>query len=260
MIFYFSGTGNSLYVAKMIAEQTNERLISISTNDNSTNFNEYNLNDNEIVGIVYPVYAWGAPKIVTEFIEKLKLNNYRNNYTFCIITCGDSIGNAMNAMEQCLKKKGINLNSGFSVEMPNNYIIMDDVDSKEVEQQKLASTEDTLKQIIDIVKRRVTGEFRIKKGALPWLLTTIVNPLFNKNAINTSKFYAKDTCTSCGICEKVCKCKNIKVDGKPQWGTNCTQCLACIHYCPTKAVQYGKGTENKGRYKNPNVSLNEISK
>jgi NAD-dependent dihydropyrimidine dehydrogenase PreA subunit len=79
-----------------------------------------------------------------------------------------------------------------------------------------------------------------------------------KGASHTEKFYANDKCTGCGICEKVCSLKNIKVAGKPQWGKTCTQCHACIHYCPAKAVQYGKGTEKKGRYKNPKISLQEM--
>lgn len=261
MLFYFSGTGNSLYVAKTIAEHIGEKLVSISNAEtNGNKVHEYSLKDNETVGFVFPVYAWGAPKMVLEFIEKLKLNQYRNNYAFCIITCGDSIGNAMKVTQECLMKKGIDLNSGFSIGMPNNYVIMGDVDSKEIEQIKLEAAEVTLKQILETIESRTKGEFKVKKGALPWLLTGLVNPLFTKNAINTTKFHAKDTCTGCGICEKVCNSNNIKVNVTPQWGNNCTQCLACIHYCPTKAVQYGKGTESKGRYTNPLIGYNDISK
>lgn len=76
--------------------------------------------------------------------------------------------------------------------------------------------------------------------------------------MNTKKFYANDKCTGCGICESVCNCNTIKVDKKPSWGKECTQCLACMHFCPVKAIQYGKGTEKKGRYKNPKVSIAEM--
>ncbi len=260
MIFYFSGTGNSLYAAKNIAHYIGEELVSISAAENTGNeLNEYNLREDEILGFIYPIYAWGPPKIVLEFIEKLKLSNYGENYVFSVATCGGSIGNTMKVMKGYLKKKGINLDSGFSVKMPNNYIMMGDVDSKEVEQEKLTAADETLKYINHTVEQRKAGEFRIEKGVFPWLLTDIINPMFNKNAINTTKFHVNDNCNGCGTCEKVCNCNNIKVHESPQWGSRCTQCLACVHYCPTKAIQYGKETEKKGRYTNPNISIDEIS-
>ena len=259
MIFYFTGTGNSLYAAKSIAQHNNEKLVSISNVLNiADEFYEYNLKKNEIIGFVFPIYAWGPPKIVLEFIEKLKLNNYQNNYIFSVATCGGSIGNTMKVIKDHLKKNDVNLSSGFSIKMPNNYILMGDVDSKEIEKEKLSAADGTLKNINNIIEQRRKGVFIVEKGFLPWLLTGFINPMFNKNTIDTTKFYVNEDCTSCGICEKVCNCNNIKVNEKPQWGKRCVQCLACIHYCPTKAIQYGKGTEKKGRYTNPNINIDEV--
>lgn len=261
MIFYFSGTGNSFYVAKSIAAHNSEELVSIAATVNAGDRKyEYSLKDNEVIGFVYPVYAWGPPKIVLEFIEGLELNNYGNHFTFSVATCGGNIGNTMKVMENSLKKKGISLNSGFSVVMPNNYILMGDVDSKELEKEKLSSADAVLKIINDTIEKKTKGVFELEKGSVPWLLTGLINPMFNKNAINTAKFYADENCNGCGICEKVCNCNSIKLKEKPHWGKDCTQCLACIHYCPSKAIQYGKSTEKKGRYNNPKVSLEEIYK
>jgi ferredoxin len=256
MIFYFSGTGNSLYVAKNIAEYNHEKLIAISKaiRDDNT----YQLADNEVIGFVFPIYAWGPPKIVLEFIEKLKIGNYRKNYVFCVVTCGGAAGNAMKVMSACLSKKGIPINGGFSVIMPNNYILMGDVDSKEKEKEKLSLAEETLQYINYAIEQR-THEFRVKKGRFACLLTGLINPMFNRHAIDPKKFYVNDQCNGCGLCEKVCNCSNIKVKQSPHWGQNCAQCLACIHYCPVKAIQYGKGTEKKGRYTNPNISVDEMS-
>ncbi|HYF75242.1 MAG TPA: EFR1 family ferrodoxin [Candidatus Nitrosocosmicus sp.] len=258
MIFYFSGTGNSLQVARSLAENNGEKLVSIAAAVNGGEAAyEYTLDEEEMVGFVYPVYAWAPPKMVFQFIEGLKLNNYRNNYTFSVATCGENIGKTMEVLADALKNKGIGLDSGFSIAMPNNYIIMGDVDTKEAEERKLAEAEETLKTINRVIRERKRGVFDIKKGFLPWVLTSVINPLFNKNAIDTSKFHADDSCNGCGLCERVCNCRSIKVEGKPRWGEKCTQCLACIHYCPMKAIQYGKGTEKKGRYTNPNVKISE---
>lgn len=255
MIFYFSGTGNSLYVAQKIAQYHNEKLISIAKEFGNTT--TYPLHDHEVIGFVFPIYAWGPPSIVLQFIKKLTLNNQQENYVFCVATCAGSAGNVMKVMNDCLCPKGLQLMSGFSVIMPNNYIIIGDVDSKKRAAEKLALAEKTVQSINDTIEQR-KREFKVKKGTFPWLLTGCINPMFTKRGVNPKKFYANEHCTGCGICAKVCNCHNITVAQKPQWGSICTQCLACLHYCPTRAIQYGKGTEKKGRYTNPNISLAEM--
>ena len=261
MIFYFSGTGNSLYIAKHIALHNSEELVSIATAESTGNTcHEYDLKDKEMIGFVYPVYSWGPPKMVIDFINKLKLNHYKGNYVFSITTCGGSIGDTMKVVSNHLKNRNIELNSGFSIIMPNSYIIMGDVDSKERENHKLAAADQSLEQINLSIQRKTRGEFKLTRGPLPWLLTGVINPLFNKKGIDTSKFHTNGNCSGCGTCAKVCNVNNITMDGTPQWGQRCTQCLACVHYCPAKAIQYGKDTEKKGRYTNPNIKINEMVK
>ncbi len=255
MIFYFSGTGNSLAAAKNIASHHGEALVSMAAAVNSSaKEHAYSLGDNEIIAFVHPVYAWGPPTIVLEFMKKLKLHNYRGNYVFSVVTCGSNIGNTIKVIGACLGQRGISLDSAFSIKMPNNYIIMGDVDKKEVVNRKLLAAGEKLQRINETVARRKKGVFELDKGFLPWLLTGFLNPMFNKAGINTKKFHASENCTGCGTCELVCNCLNIKVEGKPRWGNRCSQCLACIHYCPAEAVQYGKNTKKKGRYTNPDVS------
>ncbi len=260
MIFWFSGTGNSLYIAKSVAQQNGLKLVSIASVVNSgEEFFEYGLEDGEIIGFVFPVYAWAPPRMVLDFISKLKLKNYNNNYTFCVATCGGNVGNTVKVLEESLNKANIKLSAGFSVIMPNNYIVMGNVDSKEKEEKKLAEAENTTKKISEIVSEKKPGMYNVVKGPLPGLFTGLISPMFNKHAIKTDSFYATDKCNGCGICEKVCTCKSIKVDKRPKWGKECNQCLACIHFCPTKAIQFGKGTERKGRYINPNINISEMS-
>lgn len=256
MIFYFSGTGNSLYVAKDIEKNQNEKVISISNeiNKNKQQY-EYELKEQESIIFIYPIYAWAPPSMVIEFISKLKLINYEDNYICSIATCGEDIGNTMNYFDTVLKNVGLSLNSGFSVVAPNNYMIIGDVDNKEVENKKLLELDKELVIINGIISKKEVGLFKAEKGKIPKITTGIINPFFNKYARNTSKFYANENCTGCKICEKVCNSKCIKVNEKPIWKDGCSQCLACINYCPTKAIQYGKNTLNKGRYTNPNIKV-----
>lgn len=259
MIFYFSGTGNSLAVTKTISTKQKEEFISIAALMSKGN-NEYkfNLKENETIGFIYPVYAWAPPKMVLNFISKLTFSNYNKNYTFSIATCGENIGNTMKVLSNSLNKKGITLNSGFSITMPNNYIILGNTDSKEIVDKKLRDAEAYLEKINGIIRDKKQGVYELEKGILPSMLTNVINPMFNKHAMDTTKFSVSDKCTSCKLCEKICNCNNITVADKPKWGNKCSQCLACIHYCPVEAIQYGKNSNKKGRYTNPDVSPAEM--
>lgn len=254
MIFYFSGTGNSLYAAQYIAKHLNQRLISIVGEfDKKKPFFEYTMQEDGLLGFVFPVYAWGPPRIVLDFLTRLKVSGSKP-YVFSLSTCGDEEGYTTRIMQKALNKNGLHLDSAFSLIMPNNYIVGFDVDPKDLEQEKLRKAEQKLQTISSVLKERRKGVFDIIPGKLSGLKTSIVNPLFNHFARNTKSFYATDQCTKCGLCESVCPLHTITVQDKPIWGRDCTQCLACIHHCPVQAIQYGKGTIRKGRYVNPYVN------
>ena len=73
------------------------------------------------------------------------------------------------------------------------------------------------------------------------------------------KFTADGKCTGCGLCAKVCPVQNIKIENqRPCWRHGCEQCLACIHWCPCEAIEYGKNTIGRTRYRNPNVKVEDI--
>lgn len=96
MIFYFSGTGNSLYVARKLQEIDGSELIDIADALNKKRFN-YNVKENEKIGFIFPVYFYGLPNLVTEFVDKLKIESDKEPFIYSVITCGSAIGNADNA-------------------------------------------------------------------------------------------------------------------------------------------------------------------
>lgn len=260
MIFYFSGTGNSLYAAKYLAQGSGEEVVSIAAalNSGAASF-EYTLQAEESVGFVFPVYAWGPTAMALEFVGRMELANYRDNYVFAVITCGGAIGKSMDVFREALQKKGLPLHSGFSVAMNSNYILMGDAPGREEAAAVLNKAEEKLREIREAVGQKARGIFKVAPGPLPGLLTSLVYPMFNKHALTTKSFYANDKCNGCGICARVCNTNTITVtDNKPQWGERCSQCLACLNLCPVKAIQSGKGTEKKGRYANPRININEL--
>lgn len=251
MIFYFTGTGNSLYVARNIAQCQEETLIPIAKEiEKNKSLFEYQLKENELLGFVFPIYAWGPPKIVLNFIDRLSISGSKP-YVFYVSTCGDEEGNTCDVIQKKLSKKGLNLSSAFTLAMPGNYMVGFNIESNEIIADKLEKSKETLKQINTLLKERQKGVFQIKKGKGAWLKSGIINLLFNGFALNASRFYATDKCTGCKICEKVCPIHTITVENKPVWKKECTQCFGCINNCPVQAIEYGKATIGKGRYVHP---------
>jgi len=250
MIFYFSGTGNSQHAARVIASAQGETLLSIPRElDQPTPELVYPLQENETIGLVYPVHAWGPPRLVLDFVSRLKVDDHP--YIFSVNTCGDEEGHATKILQKALARRGLTLASAFCLKMPNNYIAGFDVDPQELADTKIRQAEDQLTHINAVIAERKTAVFELYPGKMPGLKSHLINPLFNRFAMGTGPFFATDDCTSCGLCEQLCPVHTIKVKGKPRWSKACTQCLACIHRCPVKAIQYGKSTINKGRYVYP---------
>lgn len=260
MIAYFSGTGNSLYVAKELASTIDDQIISVAseTLKSSSNYT-YNLKDGERIGIVFPVYSWGAPDQVIKWLSNSNFNFEGDSYAYVIVTCGADIGNAVNPIEKLLSSKGIKLNLSYSIAMPNNYMVMGDVYDKNTEAKLLESSSVTISEIASLITNYTSGVQNVTKGGIPAIKTSAINFLFNKFAKDTKNFKVSSACTSCGICEQICPTATIKLEnGKPVWNGDCAQCLACLNYCPVKAINYGDKTKNKGRYTNPNIKLDEM--
>jgi len=251
-IYWFSGTGNSLKIAKDIAEKLEDtELIPIAKVWKEENI----VAETEKIGFVHPLYWWGLPNIVYIFLNKLNLD--KTNYIFDIITCGRAgSGSAIHSIKKQLEKKNKNLNSGFFIEMPDNYLPVYDIIPKEKQKEIFERAEKKVDEIVNKIKR---DESKVEKESLSSVGKVVNKKFRNKVAESDRKFNVDEKCNSCGVCEKVCSVNNIiLVDGKPQWQHKCQRCLACIHWCPQKSIQWKQKTVNKGRYHNPDVTLKEI--
>lgn len=250
MIFYFSGTGNSEFVATTLANFLQQEKIFIPDAEISA-FKE----TSEDITFVFPIYSWGVPPLIERFILDLPViyieSILRNNLNLnCVMVCGDEVGLSVEMFEKILHKRGLVLTSAWSVIMPNNYVLLPgfDIDSKEVEKRKLDYCQGRILEISQALSR---GDRRIDvvKGSLAWIKTKTIYPLFKRWGIFPSKWHYRSNCISCGKCEAACPLCNVKMEnGHPIWGSRCCSCLGCYHICPVHAVEYAKETKKKGQY------------
>ncbi len=254
-IYYFSATGNSLSVAKDLAQALGDtQLIPVTKalRDNSEQ-------SFDVVGIVYPVYMFGLPLIIAEFLKKIKLQP--KTYIFSVATLGGKPGRAHTLASNILKNRGLKLAAGFSVLMPGNYTPLYEAISKEKQDEMFKEEGNRIKFISENVIARKRGIREEKPVILNYLLYRLLYrggislvPLSGRN------FWVTEACIKCGVCAKICPVENIElVGGKPKWLDHCQLCMACLQWCPPEAIQYEKNTLGKKRYHHPAVSAQDIS-
>lgn len=259
MIFYFSGTGNSQMVAQMIAKNLQDKMVPMVKVINSGERLHYTLQENEHLIFVFPVYAWAPPQIVLEFIQRLTIEVLDNQPLSVIVTCAKTQGNTINVIKKALKKKGLKLTSAYLLKMPNNYNIIGYVDSPSIIRNKLSKSKVQVEEIIEHLMGHSKGEISIDQERCAILKTAFGGFLLNQFATNTKLFAANDDCIRCQVCEKICPSRCITVIEKPIWRDKCHHCLACLHYCPKSAIQYGNHMGKKARYTNPIIPWYELN-
>lgn len=249
MIYYFSGTGNSRYVANQLAEALGHKVV-----DMAQPHENVLLSEGEDVGFIFPVYAWGLPQVVEQFIGTLSPPQHKH-FVFAVFTCGDDMAYTDVLLKKLLLKRKWHLGAAYSIQMRNTYICLPgfDVDSKEVEENKEFHTEKRLKHIkLSLAQHCSVGDEELTRGAMPWFKSYVLRPLFNKFLISDKRFRVVSAkCVRCGKCVKCCPLQNISFNREqvPQWNGHCTHCLRCYHICPHHAINYGKFTQTKGQVK-----------
>lgn len=231
IIYYFSGTGNSLYTANKIVQAIGgAELVSVRCNPQ-----EVSAADADVIGFVCPVYEWDIPGTFKKFIQQLDINP--NAYIFMVATYIAVLGKSFETVQKLLEEKGTKLNYGRAIRcvasqciayppFPPEKIMLPYMEKqikktcKEIQQKK----ERAYPRMSPITRRR------FPKTMGPYLA---IEHEYDKG------FYTDDRCKGCGICQKVCPTRNITMENqKPNWNHHCHGCNACVAYCPTKAIQF----------------------
>ena len=254
MLLYFSAEGNTRYVALQLAKKLGEFPIFIQDVEAETL--EW---QGDTFGILFPVWSWGVPEIMLDFLQAppdrfFNRIKERKIPVWWVMTCGDETGDAPAMLANALAAKGLQASGGWSIIMPNTYVLLPgfDVDSPDLESSKLDAAPARIEHIARCISLR-RWETDFKKGSFARFKTNVIYPRFMKWGIKPEKWHSTDACIGCGRCEQACPIDNIDMtdDRRPRWDNRCIGCLACYHACPAHAVAYGNKTSRTGQYMCP---------
>lgn len=247
MVYYYTGTGNSRYVAERISafvyddcENLFERL---RTNDHTE------IRSERPLVFVSPTYAWQLPHILRDWIAGTDFQGCREAYF--VLTCGDEIGNAEKYLRRLCARAGLEYKGCAGIIMPENYIAMFDAPGESASRQIVRNANPVIDQAAEWI---AAGENLPEPpvGMADRIKSSVVNACFYPMFVHARKFIADDRCIGCGKCVESCVMNNISlVDKKPVWMDHCTHCMACICGCPAHAIEYGKISLGKPRYQCP---------
>ncbi len=250
MVIYFSGTGNSRYVAESLGHLLGESTYFMPQVPASS----LSLSGENVI-FVFPVYSWGVPPLVLDYIGNLSdafVNEVRerNIPVSMVCTCGDEVAETPEMFCGAWSKRGVEVKGLWSVIMPNNYVLLPgfSVDRPEVEREKLECAPGRVREIAMAIQNR-DWKRDVVRGSWPRLKTRLIYPLFVKWGINPRKWKVSEECVRCGRCVKACPVGNMAMKaGTPSWDNHCVSCTACYHSCPAKAISYSSFTNSKGQY------------
>lgn len=255
-IFYFS-TSNSLALAREISKGLGgAELIPIAKamNDKHVDIGASRL------GFIFPVYAWGLPSIVVEFLKGLKPE--RQQYIFAVATCGGTPGPALLELRKILRKAGAKLNAAFAVRAGSNAVAEPPGFVqliKKLSHKHYQTAKERLPEILDIIKGKKEygpDKSSFSVNVLGGMMHGLASLAADSIKASDRNFSVDDRCMLCRTCERICPRANIKIiDNKPVWNHGCESCLACIQWCPQQAIHF---TNETCRYRNPDVTAKDL--
>ncbi|HWQ63416.1 MAG TPA: EFR1 family ferrodoxin [Methanospirillum sp.] len=258
-LYYFTGTGNTLVVARNIAAILGDTdLVPIA----ALMKEKKNITTPEgRIGIFCPVYDMGIPVMVREFLQVFSIS--ADSYLFAVLTLGGTGASALKMIDRAVKShNGRGINAGFMVRMPGNFPPISVPPTGEKQRSILAKAEKDCNRIAEEIRNNRVVHPGMTPGSS--LLQFILYEPFAKNVHNAGeKFSVSDACTSCGTCVSVCPSGNITLNDKlPVYADRCELCCACLNYCPVQAINLNMmfGTEGRGRYHHPAVTPADLRK
>lgn len=261
MILYFSGTGNSLAIARQLAERLNEPLLPLIEAVGQDLTNE------KRIGLIFPTYDFNLPPAMPEMLSRLNISP--RSYVFTVITCGSMAGNCVWVLRRILREKGIELAYSHKVSVPDN--------------SALAFGRNPNKQLgkfehVPARMEQIISELQAESHTLHYSWFSLLSWLLGRPAVERGMIHYlgpkvnPDKCIGCNTCVRVCPMNNIRLMEREEPMANsqkptaliadrCTVCLACVHVCPQQAISTnGREALKERQYRHPQIKLKDLLK
>ncbi len=253
MIFCFSGTGNSRYIARRIADSLQDKIVDINKKIKENDMSPTKT-DLDVI-IVSPTYAWRIPRVVADWLSETEFVGAER--IWFVMDCGGEIGNAAKYNIRLANEKHLRYMGTAQIVMPENYIAMFNAPQAAEAEKVVKNAEPDILKVISYIEKGQPLPVP-RNNLYDRFMSGPVNPVFYRFFVKASAFKAGSSCVGCGLCAEKCPLNNIILkSGRPEWGKNCTHCMACIVYCPKSAIEYGKKSVGKPRYRFEELFGNE---
>ena len=289
-IYYFSGTGNSLWVARKMQEScpeaelipiTNDLMIELEEADSEPNAesnseadseadseaeSESDIGGNEktstsgkkepeIIGLVFPIYFFKPARIVMNFIQKMP----NADYVYAVATCGGNPGNTLTVVKNAMLKRGITLRAGYNIVLITNFVVLPNIKSQKSVEKAFKKAEAKTQTIAVHIKNRALHFDKETPKVIQKPLSALAfNPIYRRIPTLDKYFKVSEACVSCGACRDVCPVQNITLNEKPIFHHQCEMCFSCINWCPKKAINWTAATKKSRRYHCQSISKEDV--
>jgi ferredoxin len=249
-IFYFTGSGNCLIIARKLGAALGTTSIQSIARATETDVGGGR------IGIVSPIYMYDMPHVVIDYIKRIK----RADSLFFVYAGGGEPGGGLRKVKRLCRKQQLPLSGVYSITMPSNYTPFGYPDETR-QRSLLDGAEEAVKAIADKVSR---GKEHFDKTPTSFFRSYVHPGILYRLGHSQIKrmdrgFSCDETCNGCKSCVKICPVHNISIrEGYPHWHHHCEQCFACLIWCPREAIQYRNRTNGVKRYRHPDVTMRDI--
>ncbi len=234
VILFFSGTGNTWWVADRIKKQLDQKGINadtVSVDTLTPAKADWWIRSADLVLLGWPVYGSDMPEPMKQFVGSLPVvEKGKHIHVFCTQSAfsGDGAWHA----HQLLEDKGLIIDSAEHFIMPSNK----DGNLSEAHYERVMSR--CSRNVERYVEQLMMGQVRVRGRYGAWLGAMQRGP-FRGYFVRAQQRASVDAekCTGCGLCTGLCPVGNIAMkDGKAEMQGHCALCMRCVAFCPARAI------------------------